>query len=251
LTNLENAFPEKSSSEIQGIARRFYRHLFDQSIESFKLIHLSRKQILRRFNYKNPEMLDELYRSNKSVIALAGHFTTWEWIVSLSLVTKHKVLAVYKPPSFENFSRIYYYISRRFGINPVPMQEIFRRILDCKSRNELTITFILGDQRPQPDHARHWINFLNQDTPVITGFEKISKKTDQAVVLIDIQWKKRGYYDVYFRKLCDSPLGIDDYHLTEDYFKALEKMIRDRPEFWLWTHRRWAYRKQDFIQDLE
>ena len=245
LTNLENSFPEKSSKEIQEISRKFYARLCDQIIESFKLIHLSKKQMKKRFNYVNPELLDELYQSNKSVIAIAGHHGTWEWIVSLGLITKHKVLAVYQPPSFSDFSRIYHYVSNRFGIVPVPMKELFRAIMDSKSRNELTMTFILGDQSPPRKNIKYWTNFLNQDTPTITGFERIAKKTRQTIIYLSIQSKRRGYYDVSFQKLSDSPGEIKDYDLTEAYFRALEKTIIEQPELWLWTHRRWKHQRQN------
>jgi len=245
LTNLENAFPEKSPEEIQKLCRRFYRRLCDQIIESFKIIHISRKNILKRFNYLNPEVLTELYESNKSVITLTGHHATWQWYLSLGLVTKHKVLAVYQPPSFTHFSKIYDYVSNRFGVIPLPMNKIFRAMVDSKSKNELTATFILGDQSPQPNGIKYWTQFLNQDTPVITGFERIAKKTNQAVVYIHIERIKRGYYEVSFQKLTDEPIDIKDYDITEAYFRTLEKTIINQPELWLWTHRRWKHQRQN------
>ena len=124
------------------------------------------------------------------------------------------------------------------------MNHLFRAVLDCKSRNELTTTFILGDQRPSHKNIKYWTSFLNQDTPALTGFEKIAKKMDQAVVFINIQWKKRGHYDVVFQKLTDNAREINDFDLTEDYFRKLEKIIIDRPELWLWTHRRWKHKRQ-------
>lgn len=244
LTNLENSFPEKSSEEIQDICRKYYRHLCDQFIESFKLIHLSQKNILRRFNYLNPEMMDELYQSGKSVMVLAGHYATWEWIVSLGLITRHKVQEVYKPTSFKNFSRIYYYIGRRFNILPVPMQEIYKAIVQSKSRNELTATFILGDQSPTRENIKYWTTFLNQDTPALSGFERIARKTDLAVIFMDVKVKKRGYYDVTFHKISDNPGELEDHQLTEEYFRSLEKSILHRPEFWLWSHRRWKHKRE-------
>jgi len=245
LTNLENAFPEKSPEEIKKLCKKFYRRFSDQIIESFKVLHFTRKQILKRFSYVNLELLTELYESNKSVIIITGHHATWQWYLSLALVTKHKILAVYQPPSFTHFSRFYDYVSKRFGVVPLPMKKIFRAMLDYKSRNELTATFILGDQSPRANGIKYWTRFLNQDTPAITGFERIAKKNNQAVVYMHIEWKRRGYYDVSFQKLSDEPMEIKDHDLTEAYFRALEKTILNQPEFWLWTHRRWKHKRQN------
>lgn len=243
VTNLQNAFPEKSSDEIQVITRKFYKHLFDQIFETLKPIHMSKREMSRRFNYRNPEMLDELYKEGKSAVLLAGHYATWQWIVSLPMVTKHTFMAVYKPTSFKEFTNIYHYASKRYGTRPLPMKEIYRAMVDCKKRNELTVTFFLGDQRPQPGSIKYWTTFLNQDTPAITGFERIAKKTDQAVIFLDLKMKKRGYYDVWFRKICDNPREFKDYDITEQYLNLLEEMIRDRPDFWLWTHKRWKHKR--------
>ena len=242
--NLRNSFPEKSTQEINQIAKKFYRRLADQIIESFKLLHLSKKEISKRFKYVNPELLEELYQSGRSIMLLCGHYGTWEWMVGMPLITKYKVLAVYQPPSFSEFSRIYHYISNRFGINPVPMREIFREIMESKSKNELTATFILGDQSPPPEQIKFWTTFLNQDTPAITGFDRIAQKTNQAVVYMDIVWTKRGFYEITFRIISDNPRQVEEYGITRDYLKALEKTIIRGPELWLWTHRRWKRKRE-------
>ncbi len=243
-TNLRNSFPEKSTQEIKQIAKKFYRRLADQIIESFKLLHLSKKEISKRFKFVNPELLEELYQSDRSIMLLCGHYGTWEWMEGLALITKYKILAVYQPPSFSDFSRIYYYISRRFGVNPVPMREIYKEIVESKSKNELTATFILGDQSPPPERIKFWTHFLNQDTPVITGYDRIAQKTNQAVVYMDIVWIKRGFYEITFRKITDNPRQMEEYAIASDYLKALEKTIIRGPELWLWTHRRWKRKRE-------
>ena len=244
LINLQRSFPEKSSKEIRRIAKRFYRHFCDQIMESFKLFHMNEKQILRRYSFRNPEVLDELYQSNKSVIAVSGHYGNWEWLASLPLVTRYKVLFVYKPPSNKNFARLYARVGGKFGVMPITMQQLLRAILDYKTNKELSTTIILGDQRPPPRNIKYWTRFLNQDTPLLTGFERISKKTNQAVVYINIQRIKRGYYEIIFHKLFENPGEINDFEITETYIKTLEKIIVDQPELWLWTHHRWKHGKQ-------
>lgn len=243
-SNLANSFPEKSREEIKQISKKFYRRLSEQIIESFKLLHLSKKQLLKRFKFVNPELIEGYYKSDRSIMLLCGHYGTWEWMEGLALITKYKILAVYQPPSFSEFSRIYYYISRRFGVNPVPMREIYKEIVASKSRDELTATFILGDQSPPPERIKFWTNFLNQDTPVITGYDRIAQKTDQAVVYMDIIWKKRGYYEVVFQEITDKPKQMDEFGIARDYLQALEKTIIRRPELWLWTHRRWKRQRE-------
>ena len=102
LTNLRNSFPEKPEKEIRRIGRKFYRHFADQVMESFKIFHLSDKQILKRVRYRNPEVLEKYFSEGKSVLLATAHYANWEWLVSLPLVSAHQVLIVYKPPSNMN-----------------------------------------------------------------------------------------------------------------------------------------------------
>lgn len=243
LTNLKKSFPEKSSTEINKIAKKFYRHLFDLFLESFKLLQMNEEQILKRFDYKNPEVLDELYSKNKSIITVFGHYGNWEWLASLPLVTKYKVLAIYKPLANSSFDNFFIRLRGKFGIETVTIQQALRKILNFQQNKELTITFFLGDQRPMGRYIKYWTTFLNQDTPILLGVEKISKQTDQAVVFIDIQKKKRGFYEIVFIKLFENPKETEEFEITEKHIRILEKIIINRPELWLWSHRRWKHEK--------
>ncbi len=81
-------------------------------------------------------------------------------------------------------------------------------------------------------------------TPIKQLKTLLAKKTNQAVVYIDLVWKKRGYYELTFRKISDKPGQTEDYGITEEYFRALEKTIVRRPELWLWSHRRWKHKRE-------
>jgi len=50
---------------------------------------------------------------------------------------------------------------------------------------------------------------------------------------------KRGQYEVEFRTLTDYPKSHKPYEITELHVKELEKVIQQKPEYWLWSHRRW------------
>lgn len=82
LENLRMAFPDKSPAEIRRIARRFYRHFCDQFVETMAMMHMGEDEIIRRFRYKNPEVIDSLYRQKKSIVAIFGHYGNWEWLAS-------------------------------------------------------------------------------------------------------------------------------------------------------------------------
>ena len=59
-TNLKNSFPEKTPEEIRSIEKKFYKHLADLLIETFKLVHMSKNEQIKRFTYSNLGIIDKL-----------------------------------------------------------------------------------------------------------------------------------------------------------------------------------------------
>jgi KDO2-lipid IV(A) lauroyltransferase len=101
----------------------------------------------------------------------------------------------------------------------------------------------MADQSPHHGKIKHWVDFLNQETPVHIGAENLSRKLDLAVVFIEIQRVKRGYYEIEAKTLFENPQQTEKFEITEKYFKILENIIRNKPENWLWSHKRWKYKK--------
>ena len=101
----------------------------------------------------------------------------------------------------------------------------------------------MADQSPHADKIKYWLPFLNQETGVHMGAEKLSKMLDLAVVFIDIQRVKRGYYEITARTLFDNPKETKEFEITNKYFEILEEIIRKKPENWLWSHKRWKYKR--------
>jgi len=238
-TNLRNSFPEKAEKEIHSMAKGFYRHFTDQMMESFRVMHISPERILKHMQYENPEVLEEFHRKGQSVILLTAHYGNWEWMVSLPLITRHRVLVVYKPPNNKGSHFVYTQFGARYGGLSTALQNYPRVMLEHRARKESTATFLLIDQRPDKRKGLYWNTFLNQDTAWENGVEKLARKTNQAVVFIQLEMQKRGKYCIRFHTLCEEAGQTDPDEITEAYSRILEKSIRSRPEIWLWTHKRW------------
>jgi KDO2-lipid IV(A) lauroyltransferase len=87
------------------------------------------------------------------------------------------------------------------------------------------------------------MNFLNQDTPVFLGVEKMAKKFNYPVVYGDMYRKTRGNYVVNFKMLTENPQDMLDFEITEMHMNWLEESIKKNPQDWLWSHRRWKHKK--------
>jgi len=243
-TNLKNAFPEKSDAERQNIEKKFYRHLSDMFVETVKLIHLSEKENRNRLKIINPELLSRLYSEERDVIAVLGHYNNWEYLNILPKYTDYKVISVYRPLKNKFFDKLIISFRTRYGHILTPMSSVIREIISHKNNNSRTFTALLSDQTPAKSDIHYWTKFLNQDTAVYLGAEKIATKYGMAVVFLNFKKVKRGYYSITYELICDNASGMPEHAITEAHVKRLEEIIREKPEYWIWSHRRWKHKKE-------
>ena len=242
-TNLKNSFPEKSAEELKEIEKKFYRHLADMFIETFKLTHMSNKEQKRRFTYSNLQIIDKLREEKRDIIAVLGHYNNWEWPTLLPYYLNYKTIIIYKPLQNKYFDRYMYNHRSKDGIVLTPMSLIIREIIKNRKNNINTLSVFLSDQTPVKSDIQYWTTFLNQETPVYIGAEKVASKYDMAVVFFHIQKIKRGHYNLDIELLFDHTEGLPEHLITETHVKRLEEIIREKPEYWLWTHRRWKHKR--------
>lgn len=245
MLNLRKSFPEKSDSALKSVSRNYFRHMCDEMIETFQLIHMSEKQILARFQCINPELVRKYHESGRSIAAVFGHYGNWEWLASLTLAIPYRVLAIYRPLKNQYYDRLMIRLRSKFGVTPVPANRTLQEILHHHGQNKPIMTLFLGDQSPARIHIQHWIKFLNQDTAVFLGAEKISVKLNHVVIFVKISKTRRGHYEVEFIPLFEDPKMTKPYEITEKHLSVLEGMIREKPDYWLWSHRRWKYIKPE------
>ena len=242
LHNLHNSFPEKSDKEIRKIAKAFYHHMCDSLIESFAAANMSKEEISRRCVWKNPELLEDYFSRRKSVISVFGHYGNWEWLSGLPLHTKYIVLALYRPLRNSYFDSFIKSLRQKYGLKTVPVARGYQVIREYQTNRIPTVTFFLSDQRPARDKIRYWTRFLNQDTPVMLGAERIARRLDQVVVFFSITRVKRGYYEVEIIPVAEEPQSTANHEITEMHIRLLEKQIMINPGYWLWSHKRWKHK---------
>lgn len=243
--NLKNSFPEKSTAELRKIERKFYLHLCDSFIEWIYPLHHSAKQMAKYYKFKNPELINELYKEGKAVAGVLGHYGNWEYLSLLPKYVNHKIWAIHLPQNNKYFNNLINNLRSKYGVHMMTTHESFRKLYQEADKGEITLTYFLADQSPHRNKIRYWTTFLNQDTPVFLGAEQIAKKLDMAVVFFDIRKVKRGHYTVEFITLAKNPCEYAEYEITELHVRALERRIREEPEWWLWSHKRWKHKRQD------
>jgi KDO2-lipid IV(A) lauroyltransferase len=243
-TNLKNAFPEKSDEELLKIEKGFYKHLADLFVEIFKLTHMSSKAFKKRLIVTNPEVIERLKEEGKDIVAVCGHYGNWEWMAAIPLFTSIKCVSIYKPLKNRNFNWFLNHLRQKHGMVLAPMSNIVREIIEDRNKGIRTLSAFISDQTPAKTDIKYWTEFLNQDTAVYLGAEKIASKYDMAVVFFKNHKVRRGYYEISMEVLFENTAGLPEYTVTESHVRRLEELIREKPEYWIWSHRRWKHKRE-------
>ena len=240
--NLERSFPEKSPEEIKAIARDFYLHLADITLEGIKATTLSEKELRRRFRFLNPEILEPYFEKRQHIFVMPAHFGNWEWgVLSFPLWVQHTVVGVYKPIYHPHIGP---YIDRRrsrFGLQLAPIYET-RSTME-NTPQEATLYIMMADQSPSNSRRAHWVDFLHQDTACLHGTGNWAQRNGYPVFYMDVQRVRRGFYEITFSLLTEEPEKLQPVQITALYMHRLESVIRQNPSDWLWSHRRWKRKR--------
>jgi KDO2-lipid IV(A) lauroyltransferase len=243
--NIKNSFPEKSEKERLRIEKLFYHFFCDLLIEIAYEIHLTDKEISNRITFGNLDVLREQYANGKSVILMSAHYGNWEWSLALPLFLPEEAefSGIYKELTNKKFNKLVYRMRSKFGLIPIEKDELLRYMVKLKKEKKPACFGLISDQTPPGQNIHYWTNFLNQDTPVITGAEQLARKFDYPVFYVEISRTKRGCYHYDFIPISLESANTDKFEITERFTRLLEKTIQANPEFWLWSHRRWKYKR--------
>ncbi|MFH1005259.1 MAG: lysophospholipid acyltransferase family protein [Bacteroidota bacterium] len=241
--NLRNSFPKKSDKEISIIRIKFYRYLCDLFLETFKTFTIGRNSMLKhcKMNEEAYKLFQKYYEEEKKIIIVMGHFGNWEWAGNtFSICCKHQLYVIYHPLENKYFDKLIIGMRTRFGTKLIKMKNTFRDMI--VNKKIINATAFIADQTPAPENA-YWTTFLNQDTPVFYGTEKIARNMNYPVVFVNIKRLRRGYYEFFAETLFENPAQTKEGEISEAHTKRLEEEIIKQPEIWIWSHRRWKHKR--------
>ena len=243
LENLRNSFPEKSPKEIRKIKNRYYWHLTQIAVEMVKMLVLPRKVLQYRYRCSNPELVNRYFEEGRSVILMSSHYNNWEWmILALDEMFKHHGVGVGKPNTDKVFEKLVNRARTRYGTEVVfadTVRETFERY---ESQHIPVAYMMLSDQSPNSKKRCYVTDFLHQRTGVIFGAEHFARKYNIPVLYYEVIKERMGKYRVDIQPITDTPNDCAEYAITQQYVELLEQTIRRKPQYWLWSHRRWKFK---------
>ncbi len=246
--NIRKSFPEKTEKELLKMEQEFYRHFCDYFFETVKLLNISDQEMQQRMVFKNVEEVVRNIKNDNSCIMCLGHYGNWEWVPSITLQFDKNLLLgqIYKRLRTEAFDKIFLKLRSRFGSVSIEKHDTYRKIIKYRKEGQQVVIGFIADQRPSRSNVNYWTIFLNQETPVFIGPERIAKQTGFIVYYLDVTKTGRGRYTAECKLITTNPKEEPEYAITERYIRMFEHTILRNPAYWLWTHKRWKYKKEDF-----
>jgi len=237
--NLARAFPEKSEKEITVLAKSFYRQLTQVAFEMVKARRMSKADFRERVRVINPGLVREATNEfQDSVIVLTIHQGNWEWMLhGATTALDIPIDPVYKPLHNKSVDKLIFDIRSQFGSRPLSMEQSTKDIL--RRRREFRLFVMVADQSPIRSERSYWTQFMNREAAFYMGAESIAKITRFPVLFAQCRRLRRGYYQIEFHELARPPYSREGHAIIERYVRMAEQAIRNEPESWLWSNRRW------------
>ena len=236
--NLAIAFPEKAFKEQTRIAKQFYKNLVDTFIEMIKMVSISKHEFEKRCTI-DLEPINALVLKGKNIQLQSGHQMNWEyanWIMGNN--SPIPFIGIYKVIGNGAINKLFFKIRAKYNTILVSTTD-FRTKKDEILKGQYAIA-LAADQNGNPDQC-FWLNFFGKPVPFVTGPAKGAIKKNNAVIFINFVKIKRGYYHFATQVMVENANEYSPEQLTLQYRDLLEKTIRETPDNYLWTHRRWKH----------
>ncbi|TQO36265.1 KDO2-lipid IV(A) lauroyltransferase [Arenibacter algicola] len=241
--NLARAFPGKSKKELKKIKKEFYRHMCDMFLEMVKTLNISKEELKERYKIINIEVLQDIVK-DKSVLIVCSHYANWEWNVSINNYVNAKGYAVYQKIGNSYFDDLIKKIRAKWNTTLITQQETVKTVYRNVQNGVNSAYGMVSDQSPQVKRAQYWSEFMGVKVPIFNGPESMARKLDLAVVFLKVSKVKRGYYQAEFIPITTSGKQTKKHQITDQFLRLTEDQIREKPEYYLWTHKRWKHRNK-------
>jgi KDO2-lipid IV(A) lauroyltransferase len=248
--NLRRSFPDMTIQEIKRVKHRFYLHLAEMVLEVALFVG---NRVRLRGSRRGGSMVNEdagllqhYLTERQNIIVMMGHYGNWEWSALPLVQAGFRVLGIYKPQSSLMADNLMKWVRQKPGIHAVPMKETLRAVCSALEDGGPPFALLLiSDQIPAPGDIHYWATFLNRETAFFTGGGKLARRFGLPVLYASQKKLQFGRYRMQIKPLWHPGDPGDELGITRTFIEHLEGSIREAPHLWLWSHRRWKYRREN------
>lgn len=239
MENLDLAYGESlSRTEKKRILRGAVHNMVRVAVELPWVGRLKEPAMAGLVEVRGLEHID----STRGGILIGAHLGNWEWMAATLSMHGYPISEVVRPFDDPRLNAAVDGIRRSGGVGTIPKAGAGRELIARLRAGELV--GILVDQSPRRNGAP--AKFFGRDCWATIGAAMAAARTKLPVYPISMVRRPDGGY--LFE--AHPPLHMSESgHLRTDLSAntqlcqdAVEKIVRNHPEQWLWFHRRWRQR---------
>lgn len=246
LTNLKNAYPNKSSIEITDICKYSYQNLGISIFELIKFRTQSITEIKNIIKFTNPELITEVYNRGRGLIMMTGHFGNWEMLalatgIETSATLQLGINVVAKNQKNAFFDNYIINNREKFGNKVINAGNAAKEMIKLIKNKE--IVALIVDQSADPNKDV-FVDFFGNPAATYEAPAVLALKFNLPILVSYAIRQKDNTYIATFEELKHEDLSFNKdgiKELTLRHVKHLENQIRLHPDMWSWQHRRWKH----------
>ena len=241
MKQLRDSFPDKSETEITEICRRYYNHLAEMVIGTLSLAGMGDRRRRKSTEFNLTEDFYEVIEG-RNIIAMTSHYGFWEIALNLYLATpNHHLVVAYRPLKSVIMDRLYKRLRNNPQVDTVASQQFMRYFIANRHgiNGKNIVVGLISDQNCPVTKGCCWHRFLNHDSIFFDGAEQLAMKFGMPVFYVELERIKAGHYRHKYTMIYDGEEKVDSHEITERYVRCLEQTIEAKPEYWMWSHKRW------------
>jgi KDO2-lipid IV(A) lauroyltransferase len=236
--NLELALPQSSPAERRRIVDGSFHSIARLLVSLSRFSRLTPQNISQHIRYEGFEHFETARSRGNGVLFATAHLGNWELSAVAHALMTGPMHVVVRPLDNPGINRMIERLRTCTGNTITGKRDFVRPILRALRGNEAV--GILIDQNTSADEGV-FIDFFGIPACVDKGFARIAAHSGAAIIPGFALWSEqenryvlRFYAPIY----AEGDLQRD----TQRVHAALESVIRQYPDQWLWMHRRWKTR---------
>ncbi|MGY8753434.1 MAG: lysophospholipid acyltransferase family protein, partial [Phycisphaerales bacterium] len=245
LDNIRTSFPDFSEADCTALAKKSMAHMIQLFVaEGIKMPTLiTPKTHQKHITFTGLEKVTERLNQNKPIIFITGHCGNWELLGYALSVLGYPIAAVARPLDNAFVHDWVLGVREKYGLQIVTKWggvPILQELIEQNTSIGFIADQNAGDRGIQvPFFGRLASTYksigllaMRYNIPIVAVHAKRISNTLQYEVSVT------DYIEPSEWNAQPDPL----YYITARYTRAIEQMIRNAPEQYLWLHRRWKSR---------
>lgn len=240
-TNIAMAFPEWSQNERDKLVRNHFR-VFVQTLFDIPVLWWASENYLNHFiRVTGLENYEKYFNKDRQIILMTGHFIALEFggVFTSKLFPQ---IGLIKPARNKLIDWFVHRGRSRFGAK-LFLRKTGLRALVRAIKSGYGFYYL-----PDEDHGADksvFVPFLGTDAATITGAAKLVKLCDAVALPAYIKRLPQGGYELIIKPALENFPSGDEYNDARVLSEQLEEHVRDVPEQYMWTFRRYHTRPEN------